>query len=91
LEKDFPNEYEVVEGLGFSYYIQSDYSRARDYFERSTAIRAPDTTVLNALGDCHERLGNAERAKELYQRSLELNPEQGGVRARLAGLTTGEP
>jgi GWxTD domain-containing protein len=91
LEKDFPNEYEVVEGLGFSYYIQSDYSRARDYFERSTAIRAPDTTVLNALGDCHERLGNAGRAKELYQRSLELNPEQGGVRARLAGLTTGEP
>jgi tetratricopeptide (TPR) repeat protein len=91
LEKDFPNEYEVVEGIGFSYYIQSDYDRARDYFERSATIRAPDTTILNALGDCHERLGNPERAKELYQRSLELNPEQGGVRARLAGLTTGEP
>jgi tetratricopeptide (TPR) repeat protein len=91
LEKEFPNEYEVVEGLGFSYYIQSDYGRARDYFERSTTIRAPDTTILNALGDCHERRGNAERAKELYQRSLELNPAQGGVRARLAGLTTGEP
>jgi Flp pilus assembly protein TadD len=91
LEKDFPNEYEVVEGLGFAYYLKADYSLARDYFERSTTIRAPDTTILNALGDCHERLGNAVRAKELYQRSLELNPEQGGVRARLAGLTTGEP
>ncbi len=89
IEKDFPNEYEVVEGLAFSYYIKKDYARARDYFERSTTIRVPDTTLLNALGDCYERLGDAEKAKELYQRSLELNPEQGGVRARLLGLTTG--
>ncbi len=89
MEKDFPNEYEVVEGLAFSYYIKGDYPRARDYFERSTAIRTPDTTLLNALGDCYERLGYAEKARELYQRSLELNPEQGGVRARLSSLTTG--
>ncbi len=90
LEQDFPNEYEVVEGLGFAYYIKQDYARAKDYFERSAGIRTPDTTALNALGDCYERAGENEKAKELYQRSLELQPDQKGVQARLAGLSGGE-
>ena len=90
LEESFPNEYEVIEGLAFAYYIKEDYARAKDYLERSAAIRAPDTTALNALGDCYERLGETEKAKGRYQRSLELKPDQQGVQARLAGLTGGE-
>ncbi|GMR22270.1 MAG: hypothetical protein BMS9Abin37_0607 [Acidobacteriota bacterium] len=90
LEESFPNEYEVIEGLAFAYYIKEDYVRAKDYLERSAAIRLPDTIALNALGDCYERLGEIEKAKELYQRSLELRPEQEGVQARLAGLSGGE-
>lgn len=90
LEETFPNEYEVVEGLGFAYYIKQDYARAMEYFERSAGIRSPDTTALNALGDCYERVGETEKAKQLYQRSLELQPDQEGVQARLAGLSGGE-
>ena len=90
LEESFPNEYEVIEGLAFAYYIKEDYVRAKGYLERSAAIRAPDTTALNALGDCYERLGETEKAKGRYQRSLELKPDQQGVQARLAGLTGGE-
>jgi len=86
LEDSFPNEYEVVEGMAFAYYIKEDYARAKDYLERSAAIRAPDTTALNALGDCYERLGEINKAKGLYERSLELKPDQKGVQARLAGL-----
>ena len=89
LEKDFPNEYEVIEGLGFAYYIKEDYARAKDYLEHSSTIRTPDTSALNALGDCYERLEDTEKAKELYQRSLELKPDQEGVKARLAGLSGG--
>ena len=89
LEKDFPNEYEVIEGLGFAYYIKEKYDRAKDYLEHSSTIRLPDTTALNALGDCYERLGDVGKAKELYKRSLELKPDQTGVLARLAGLSGG--
>lgn len=90
LEESFPHEYEVVESLAFAYYIKQDYVRAKDYLERSAEIRAPDATALNALGDCYERLGETEKAKERYQRSLELKPDQKGVQARLAGLSGGE-
>ena len=81
-----PNEYEVVEGIGFAWYIKQDYAQAKDYLERSAGIRAPDTSLLNAVGDCYERLGDNAKAREYYERSLELNPQQGGVKVRLEGL-----
>ena len=86
LEDAHPNEYEVVEGIGFAHYIKQDYARAKDYLERSVGIQAPDTSLLNAVGDCYERLGDKAKAREYYESSLELNPQQEGVKARLAGL-----
>ena len=41
---------------------------------------------LNALGDSHQRLGNRDKAREAFERSLELDAEQPGVRERLAEL-----
>ena len=86
LEDAFPNEYEVVEGIGFAWYIKQDYAQAKDYLERSAGIRAPDTSLLNAVGDCYERLGDTPKARESYERSIELNPQQEGVKVRLEGL-----
>jgi Flp pilus assembly protein TadD len=55
MQEDYPNEYEVVEGLGFAYYFKKDYAKAVDYLKKAMKIRAPGTSVLNALGDsCHE-------------------------------------
>ncbi|HSF16430.1 MAG TPA: tetratricopeptide repeat protein [Vicinamibacteria bacterium] len=52
-------------------------------------LRPADTSLLNALGDCYERTANANKAREMFELSLELNPQQEGVRARLAGLSGG--
>lgn len=87
LEDDFPNEYEVVEGLGFAYYFKKDFIKAVAYLEKAMSIRAPDTSVLNALGDSYQELGKPEDAKKAFERSLELNPEQTGVKQRLESLT----
>ena len=45
---------------------------------------------LNIAADCHERLGNPDKAKAYFRRSLELNPNQEGVKARLAELSSNE-
>ena len=89
IEADYPNEIEVTEGVGFAYYIRRECGEALPRLEHALSLRAADTSLLNALGDCHEELGDGERARELFQRSLELNPGQQGVRDRLAGL--GDP
>ncbi len=86
LEENYSNQYEVQAGLGIALYLKDELSRAVGYLERAIAIRPPDPGVLNALGDVCERLGNPEKAKEYFRRSLELRPDQETIRARLAGL-----
>ena len=86
IETDYPNEIEVAEGVGFAYYIRRECGEALPRLEHALTLRAADTSLLNALGDCHEELGDGERAREMFERSLELNPGQQGVRDRLAGL-----
>lgn len=89
IEADYPNEVEVTEGVGFAYYIRRECGEALPRLERALTLRTADTSLLNALGDCHQELGDGERARMMFERSLELNPGQQGVRDRLAGL--GDP
>ena len=89
MEADYPNEIDVAEGVGFGYYLRRECGEALPRLEHALTLRAADPSLLNALGDCHEQLGDGERAREMFERSLELNPGQQGVRDRLAGL--GDP
>ncbi len=86
LEEPWPNQYDVVAGLGRAVHLKGDYARAVDYLERARELKPPDTAVLNALGDSHQRLGNFDEARETFQRSLELDADQPVVRERLAEL-----
>ena len=86
LEAQFPEQVEVVEGLGFAYYIKSDYPQALPYLERARTLRPVDTSLLNALGDCYERQQQPNKAKEMFELSLQMNSEQNGVKVRLASL-----
>ncbi len=89
IEADHPNEIEVAEGVGFAYYIRQECGEALPRLEHAMTLRAPDPSLLNALGDCHQQTGDGDRARDLFRRSLEMNPTQEGVRARLAEL--GDP
>ncbi len=86
LEASFPTQYEVVGGLGLVYSRTSEDAKAVSYLERAMALRPPDAALLNALGESHRRLGNLEKAKELFQRSLDLDPDQPAVRELLSQL-----
>jgi GWxTD domain-containing protein len=87
LAEQFPNQVEVVEGLGFAYYIKNDYEKAVGYLEHAQTLRPADTSLLNALGDCYQNVSNIEKAREMFERSLEMNPSQEGVKTRLAELS----
>ena len=88
LEEQFPNQYEVMAGLGFAHYFKKDFARAVDYLERAGTIRPPGTSLLNTLGECHQQLGDPTRAKQVYEQSLELNPNQDEIKKKLASLGT---
>jgi GWxTD domain-containing protein len=86
LEAEYPNQYEVVAGLGFALYIKGDFEHAVSYLDRARQIRPPDTLLLNADGDSHQKLGHVEQAKDAFQRSLQLDPNQPEVKERLDQL-----
>ena len=87
LEADFPDQFEVVAGLGVVAYFARDFSTAVGYLERAMTIRPPDTFLLNILGDSLARLGRSEEAVEAFERSLALNPQQENIRERLETIT----
>jgi GWxTD domain-containing protein len=84
LEPSFPETYEVVAGLGFSYYLMRDFVRAETYLSKARQIRPPDPTLLNALGESYHELGDDERAKQTFEESLALDPGQDAIKQRLA-------
>ncbi len=84
LEERNGEKYEVAAGLGFAFYMKGELASAAQYLEKAIAIRPPTPGILNALADCHEKLGNAGEAKRLLERSLELDPDQTAIREKLA-------
>jgi tetratricopeptide (TPR) repeat protein len=86
LADQFASEPEVVEGLGLAYYMKTDFPQAVRYLERAITLRPPDAPLLNALGDTYQSLGQHEKARESFERSLALNPAQEAVKARLDTL-----
>lgn len=86
LESDFPHQYEVVVGLGLSYYLLEDFPRALGYLERAVKIRPPRSSLLNALGDVYLRLGNPAKARQVLERSLEIDPNQTEIQQKLESL-----
>ena len=88
LEEEFGKQYEVVAGLGYSFYLKDDFEKAASYFARAIQLRPPDTILLNVLGDSYQKLGKIEEARQTFERSLALDPEQLFVKERLASLET---
>lgn len=90
LEAEHGDQVEVVEGIGFAHYLKKNYAKALPYFEKAKGLRPPDTSLLNALGDCYQNLQQPVKARESFERSLEIDPEQQGVKSRLASLSDNE-
>jgi len=89
LEPEFPEQFEVILGLGVSYYLEGDLEKASEFLERAMTIRAPGTSLLNTLGDVYLSLGQSDKARPLLERSLELDGSQDAVREKLSTLPTG--
>ena len=86
LKEQYGSEPEVVEGLGLAFYMTGDFSEAVRYLEQAIVLRPAESPLLNALGDSYQGLGQHDKARETFERSLALNPSQEAVKARLESL-----
>ncbi len=72
---------------GECYFLMGMYEKAIDCYEDAldNDIK-PTDTIYSLMGACFEKLGDYDRAKELYLTALELNPENDKLYFFLGGL-----
>ncbi|MFZ2055156.1 MAG: GWxTD domain-containing protein [Candidatus Aminicenantales bacterium] len=66
--------------LAADYAALKDWSAALVYLEKLLA-EATELSVLNLAGECHLNLGRPDQALSLFQKSLEIDPNQPAVKA----------
>jgi Tfp pilus assembly protein PilF len=65
-----PNNGAYLDSLGWAYYKQGKLAEAEDYLRKAASRSSHDPTILGHLGDVYMKLGQSERAAELWERSL---------------------
>lgn len=58
---------------GTDYFMEGQYSKARDWFLEKTRTRNPDVYLLIRLGDTYLALNNADSARIAYQAALNID------------------
>ena len=82
-EKAKPNFLQV---LGESSEALGEYAQAIAYYQDYLTHFGTNIVVLNAIGECHFRLGNVAEALVAWEKSLEMEPKQEKLRERVRGL-----
>lgn len=78
--------YEFQDLRGKSFQALSRFDKAVEIFDNAIARFGVNTSLLNSLGECYSQLGNKKEALAAYEKSLELNPNQEGIKMRVQAL-----
>jgi GWxTD domain-containing protein len=81
-----PDRYEIAVLLGEAYFERADYPKASAVLEKALTLRRPGARLLNFLAISQNHLGNRERARELLEQSLSLQPDQPQMKKLLEEL-----
>lgn len=92
-----PNDYAVIDSLGWAYYLYGDFDEALRLIRRADELSSndPNSEILDHLGDVYWRLNKPDEARAAWKRALAARPEA-ARRAQLDakmkdGLTTPAP
>lgn len=81
LEIDPLNGY-YIDSLGWLYYKQGGFDRAKELLLEALG-QTEDPVIYDHLGDVYEKLGNEEEARKMWDKALELDPENEEVKKKL--------
>jgi len=78
--------YDLLFLLGRTYQGLGDCGQALSFYQKGISQFGVNVPLLNYAGECHLKLGQTAEAIAAWQKSLELNPNQPEIKARLASL-----
>ena len=87
LRKDERRQFVLHLIRGQALFGLAKYEEALGDLVQANRIYNSETTVLNGLGKCYEKLGRRAEALDAYRASLKLNPDQPEIKKFLDGLS----
>jgi tetratricopeptide (TPR) repeat protein len=66
LEKDFPDNLEIMNELGYWHYKNQNYSKSVELYEKSNLLEPDNHATLSMLGELHLKLGLYDKSKKYY-------------------------
>jgi len=82
----FINKNEFVDS-GYDYFLFGEYDKASAVLSLTVDMFPDEWDVWDLLGDVYSKAGNQNKARVCYQKSIELNPENSGVKEKLMKLS----
>ncbi len=77
---------EFAQYLGESAQALGQYAEAIAYYKDYLASFGTNINVLNSIGECYLKVGDVRQALVAWRKSLELNPKQDALKAKVAEL-----
>jgi tetratricopeptide (TPR) repeat protein len=71
-----------IDSRGWVYYQMGEYEKALEEMERATGI-VGDAVILEHLGDVYMKLNEQNKAKQAYEKALEYEPENEGLKDKI--------
>jgi len=75
LEKWPPTSPGMLNDIGYAFMRRNRFEEAQRYLERNIELHPDVANGYDSLGECHERAGNLESARESYSSALELGQQ----------------
>ena len=86
-----PNDLGVVFQLGVMYWQDEQLENARKEFEAILVKEPNHANAMYMLGQVYDKLGNRAKAKEMFAKILELNPDNEQIKKILDNLSKNKP
>ncbi len=81
LEQD-PDNAAYLDSYGWVKYQQGDYGQAIEFLERAATLGS-DAVIYDHLGDAYQADGDADKARQWWEKALTLDPDNITIREKL--------
>jgi len=72
-----------LDTIGWVYFMLNDYPQAKLYLDKAILVGGKSAVMLDHLADIEYKLGNKEKALELWKNALELDPAKSEIQIKI--------
>lgn len=72
-----------LDTIGWVYYMLGNYNEAKIYLEKAIEAGGKSSVMLDHLADTEYKLGNKDKALELWKNAIELEPGKTEIQTKI--------